>query len=369
MFHKQRYSTGVAPSTHMMRAAYKYRNYIIPSALAYGARNLKSSSSGPRHSGLSGQGYYGSKQKGSAVPIKGKRQRRKPRRTHCKGVKGKAGKEICQIKKAIKALKFSENASLGRMTYRKLQSFRVISADNLQAVSSDGGNDTTQMETTLANLKYYDPANPGTLVTAAATTGTYQRNFLFKSITSKLVLRNNYQSDATVKIYLCKAKDDTDISPSTAWSTGIATSGNVSSITQLNQYPTDNDLFNDLYSVKVAGTYVLSPGQSCSVSHTEKDIEYDPATVDNHNLLYQKEYKAFKWMTVVSGVLSHDVSADDQGIAQAGVDGLVYTTHVVSYDAGVNLTFVHNVISLDTPATSFVQSHQPIADNQAYSVA
>ncbi len=190
-----------------------------------------------------------------------------------------------------------------------------------------------------------------------------------------LVTNNNIwqqklvQSDCNLKVYLCKAKDDTSITPSSAWSSGLADSGNVSAITQLNQFPSDTDLFNDLWSSKVAGNFTLSPGQTASVSHTVKNVEYDPSLVDTHNLTYQKEYKAFTWMFVVSGVLSHDTTLNEQGMAACGVDFSHHVSTVISYDAGTNIKYVHVVENLDTPTNGFVQSHQPVPDNISYSVA
>jgi len=308
-------------------------------------------------------------QKGNAKPLKGKRQRKKPKRTHCKGVRGKAGKEIHQIKKAIKELKYSENASLGKLTYRKHDVYRALSTQNSQQVFIANGSTLTLMESALANLKFFNPSNPGTLITANGATGTYQRKYLFKSMTSKMVLRNNYQTDCSFKVYLCTPKDDTNQSPSDAWTAGIADNGNIAAISTLNQYPSDTDIFKDLWHTKVKGSYDLSPGQSVSISHSVGNVEYDPATADTHSLEYQKDFKNFVWMVVLTGTLSHDSSLDEQGISPAGLDIERKNTYVVSYDAGVNISFIYLDQSLDTPTNGFVQSHQPVPDNVSYSAA
>lgn len=312
--------------------------------------------------------YMSTPNKGGAAPLKGKSQRRKKVRTHCKGVKGKAGKEICSIKKAIKELRYSENASLGQMTYRDLVVGRILSFNNKQKVSNQAGSTTTSMESTLAFLKFFDPNNGETLLTADGGAGTYQREYRFKSVTSNILLRNNYQSDAKLKVYLCKPKIDSSTSPGAAWTNGIVDNGNVTDKDDLNQFASDYDVFRDIWSAKLLGKFTLSPGQSTSVSHTEKDIIFDPATIDGISETYQKAMKSFTFLVVLEGTLSHDTISDQQGIAAAGVDYIKKTTYVVSYDAGANISYVHLASSLDTPSNVFVQSHQPIPQNISYKV-
>lgn len=347
-------------------------NYWAPPVAAYAASNLKMSG-GPMKSGLGGQGF-----RGSAAPIPSKPadsyQRKKKRfqkARKCRNMKGmKLKKEVCKLSNQIKELKNSESASLGKMTYRVMTPKRLLAATNTQGVTTMVINRTSDYEDALSRLKYYDPATPGTLITAAAATGTYQKNFLLKSIYAKLELRNNYQSDCEVTVYLCRVKADSSINPSAAWGDGITTdAGSIAASSELAQYPTDYDVFNDLWSCKRVVHKILSPGESTTASHSLQDIEYNPALVDEHSANYQQRFKCAEWLIVVRGCLSHDTAQDEQGLSQSGVDIIHHKTWKVSYDAGVNLSYIETNVALDTPTNGFVQSHQPIADNQAYSVA
>lgn len=348
----------------------RYGSYGAPAAVGAAAMAVPYLKNG---GGLSGQGF-----KGGAAPIPGRsadapsRRRKKFQKAKkCRNMKGMAlKKEVCKLSNQIKELKSSESASLGKMTYRKNFPYRVLCNDNKTGVLNIPLNRTTEYEETLALLKYYDPATPGTLITAAAATGTYQKNFLVKDIYSKLVLRNNYQTDVSITVYLCKVKADSSISPYTAWEDGITTdAGNVTSKFSPNQYPTDYDVFNDLWSTKRVIHKTLSPGESTTASHTISDVEYNPALVDEHSATYQSRFRCAEWLVVVRGMPSHDTALDQQGLSAAGVDIVKYNTWKVSYDAGVNLSFIMESDNLDTPTNGFVQSHQPTPDNIAYSVA
>jgi len=292
-----------------------------------------------------------------------KRRRRKPIT--------KKGKTLRTMKSQIRSLQQSERQSLGQMTARNIYSQRVLASANQQQIATISNPlSTTTIENALGNLKFFDPANPGTLVTASMAVGSYQRNVLFKSVTSKLLVRNNYQTDVNVKVYLAQIKDDTNFDISSAWVNAVADGSNMVGTTELGQYPSDYNQVNDLYKVSMLSKASLSPGQSMTCSHTVKDIEYDSSTVDSHGLIYQREYKSFQFLLVITGQLGHDTVSDQQTHLEAGVDCQVLDTYVVKYDAGINITYTHVNNYMDSAFTNLgVQSHQPTPDNIAFSIA
>lgn len=308
--------------------------------------------------------------RGSAAPLKS--ASRKPRKARChkyKGVK-QMSKDICHLKRSVKELKMSDDSSTGTLTYRNIHAGRLLSGVNQQGVTSINCCDTASYELVLSYLKFFDPANPGTLVTADGSSGTYQRNMYFPSVTMKTLFRNNYQTDVNLKVYLCEVRDDTDGTPTTMWSAGIANGTNLTNISELGQYPSDYDVLTDVYKLKVVLNKSLSPGESATISHSVKNIEYDPATKDTHSLSYQKEYKSFFFLPVVSGTLSHDTVQNEQGICAAGVDYRVDYTYIAKYSAGINIKYTHvDLTGLDAFTNGAVQSHQPIPDNTGYSIA
>lgn len=347
--------------------AFAIRNKGAIAAAAASMLASRMKRGGPIHYGLSGEGY-----KGGAAPIKGKsyrkRGRRKPRYTKSNT---KLTKEVASLRKQVVDLKHSENASLGKLTYRKYRAQTMKCNANEQASSRFEVNRTTEMEGVLAQLLYYNPSAPATLVTADGTSGTYQKQFLFKSVYSKLLLRNNYQVDVEVIVYLAKPKVDTSINSSTALTNAIADdAGNVTASTQFGVFPNDFDTFRDLWTLKRVASKDLCPGQSTEVSHSEKDIFYDPALTDSHSLAYQKGFKNFGWFVLIRGTVGHDTAVlGEEGTMQCGVDIMQQDNFVVEYDAGVNLSYIYVDNTLDTPTNGFVQSQKPVADNLAYSLA
>lgn len=294
-----------------------------------------------------------------------RKSRKRPRLPSNRKVK----KEVLTLKKKVRDIEHSENASLGKMTYRRKVADRIIVSENAQQVSVYNANTTGRYEAVLANLKYYNPSDPANLVTASAATGTYQKDFLVKNISSKLTLRNNYQSDVEVLVYLCQPKNDTDQSPSAAWSLGIADDpGNITAYSDWGNLPTDFDTFRNFFKTKRLCLKTLSPGQSVQVSHGVKDVFYDPAMTDAHALDYQVHLKSFAFLVIIRGTLGHDTTLDEQTMMSAGVDTYQEDTMIVSYNAGVNLSFVHVDTTLATVTNGAVQSHQPTPDNVGYSV-
>lgn len=328
--------------------------------------------------GAAGAGYaYSQYQKGGAAPLSGKntgfklRQRKqRAERKKCKKLSGYAlKKEVCQLKNAVKDLKHSEAASLATLTYRKIRSDRELAVETQQNAGVKNIVTTTNLETVINELLYYDPSNPTVLINADGALGSYQKNFLFKSISSKLRLRNNYQSDCEVTVYICTPKKDSSTNPTSAWTAGINDDpGSIGSFTEYGAYPTDTETFRDLWSAKRVAIKTLSPGQSCEVSHSVSDVNYDPAITDTIVSIFQRSIKSCVWLYVVKGCLSHDTVANEQGISACGVDVQQSDTYKVSYDAGVNLSYTIIDDTMNSASNAFVQSHQPAPDNVGYSV-
>lgn len=350
--------------------------YGVPTALSYGAsRAYKSYNApygGPMHTGLSGQGF-----RGGASPIKSgsykrSRKRRKQKAKQFKKLtNNKIKKEIVSLKNKVKDLEHSENASLGRYTRRDLVPHQIVAGNNVQSTITFPINSADTYARVLSGLKYYNPSNPSTLITADASTGSYSKDFLVKSLYSKLTVRNNFQTDCTATVYLCVVKTDTSQTPLGSWNDGIDTdAGSVTSTTELAQYPSDFDVFNSTWRIEKSVRKDLSPGQSFECSHSLKDLEYDPALINEEDAVYKKNDKSSAWLVVVHGTISHDTAVNNKvGYAPSGIDMVQSSTWKVEYNAGVNLSYVDSVNDLSIPTNTYVQSHQPKPDNIGYSVA
>lgn len=346
-------SAGVASARYLGKAAYRYRVPLIAGAAGGMASSLYSS---PRDIGPRDLSGY---------PL---------RQSEMKGRKGKASQravtsEISQIKGKLRKLKKLDDATTGTLTYRVGLAYALSSARNKQFAAAYAANDTTQIEQALANTKYFNPATPGTLTTASSVAGTYQRNMLIDYSSLTLNIRNNYQVPCEIDVYLCTVKDDTNQGPVSAWNAAVPDGSNLTDSTDLNQYPTDYNTYNDLWKTKKLMSKLLQSGQQITVSHSTSDFEYDSATVDTHGLVYQKEYKCFAIMVVLKGVLAHDTVLDEQCINPAGLDIEQKRVMKVKYSAGINISYSQVVNTYDTITNTSVVANKPVSDNQSYSVS
>lgn len=227
---------------------------------------------------------------------------------------------------------------------------------------------TTTLEDAMAFLRYYNPAVPGTLTTADANTGTYNRQIHFASIATKFTVRNNYKVPCHISIYSCTPKHDTNIAPMSFYGSGATDQGGVATTSPL-LFPSDIQLVKENWSMKRVKNTLLQPGAQTSASHYLKGIDYNPSVVDTHTLQFQKKYGGHQWVVRIEGVIGHDTVAADYLTMQSQVDTIVDFKFVITYDAGVNL----NDFSVDDNSSasftnSGVVSNKPASSNQAYSL-
>lgn len=272
------------------------------------------------------------------------------------------------LAKAVKKLRIATESDQGVLTYRWRQTYRCLSSVNGQSLTNVPILLNGVLETILAQLRYYNPSTPTTLVTADGASGTFMKDFTFDKIYTSIVCRNNYQVPVKVRVYLCKVKDDTSIEPTTAFSNGLADIGNPSSTSPL-VYLTDSPQFTDLWKIHSSEIAQLQPGEEMKMSYTVPTFQYDPSLVDSHNQAYQTRYHGCVFVVRTEGVLGHDTSADQQGTLAAGVDIQMDRTFVVKYSAGADIEYLVVNDESDTFTNGGVTSQKPIPDNIAYSVS
>lgn len=274
------------------------------------------------------------------------------------------------LKAKVKQLESKMKSDQAYHTYKSTTTTQLLSTVNTVNYTTLTGVDMATMETAMANLRYYNPSAPGTLVTANAATGTYSRQVHFTSIYSGGTIVNNFQVPCEVKLYLCKVKGDTSITPTTYYSNGVTDQVISGSASNIDLYPTEIDVLKEQYNVKCYKSKLLQPGQSFKFSHSIKNIDYDPSLFDSHSLTYQTKYKNFVWMIRVNGVIGHDTAvAGEVGNLQAGIDIEQLIIHKITYDAGTNLNDIYISDTRDTFTNGGVVSNKPVSDNQSYSVS
>lgn len=227
----------------------------------------------------------------------------------------------------------------------------------------------TKLEEVLAQLRYYDPAAPTALVNADGTSGSYQKEFYFKRIYSKMTVRNNFQIPHQVRVFFCMPREDTSITPLAAFTNGLTDVGNPTSTSPL-VYFNDSPQFRDLWKVVSSKSMWLEPGQQRSLSYSLKPFQYDPSLADSHSLTYQRRYGSLVAFIRLEGPLSHDSTTQTQvGIQQTRLDIYADTTFEVRYSAGADIEYITIDDNSVAATAAYVCSNKPVADNQSYSIS
>lgn len=284
----------------------------------------------------------------------------------------KAYRKKTTLRKQVKTLKKAVESDNAHHTYKQVQTGTFSSAVGLCNHDSLTINTAGNIEGYCANLRYFNPATPGTLTTANPATGTYSSKIHFDNVYSKLMLRNNYQVPVKVKVYLVKPKGDTNINPHTYYSNGITDQviggGDETTPTI---YLNDIDVFKEQWSIKVLKDVVLDAGAWCEVKHSTGKFDYDPSLFDSHTVAYQPKFKSAVFMIRLEGVLGHDTTVTTEHTNLAGqVDYMRTTVAKITYDAGVNLNDIYISDGRDASFTNGgVVSSKPVADNIGYSLS
>lgn len=321
-------------------------------------------------------GYGTTKRRRGTIPTRGymlaKTKTRKRRKRNLYKRKRFSSAKLYKMNRQLRNVTRKVKNDQAYHTFKLADSNRFVIANIGECLHSQvAAISTTSQETAMANLRYYNPSVPGTLVTANAATGTYSRIVHIESMTTKLNIRNNYQVPCIVTVYCCKPKQDTNVAVLTYYSDG-ATDQVISggSVVTPPLYITDIDLVNESWKVKKLKKRYLRPGDEITVRHSEYNIDYDPSMVDTHNLAYQAKYKNYALITRLEGVIAHDTAADESAMYLAGIDTQYTHIYKFIYDAGVNLNDIFIDDNRDQSFTNGgVVSNMPIADNQSYSVA
>jgi len=281
---------------------------------------------------------------------------------------GKGKSKVNKLSQTVRNLKRSAEADQGMLTYRHRTTGSCLSSVN--AITYDGQNilSSSFYEAVLAQLRYYNPSSPSTLVQADGATGTYMKDFYFEKVFAKLTVRNNYQVPCKVTVYSCKVKSDTSVSPVNAITNGLTDVGAPSATSPI-VYPSDSPQFRDLWSVVATTKKVLQPGEEMVVGYSAKPFTYDPSLFDSQTETYQARVGAFTYLIRTEGVLGHDTSAAQYGTLQSGVDWQIDRTVKVKYSAGADIEYVYVVDASYTFTNGGVCSSKPVADNIPYSVA
>lgn len=297
--------------------------------------------------------------------VKDKRKRKRRRTVYRK--KGGVRRQTKKLAKQVRDLSKKVNNGQGILTYYARDAAAVIATANTQSYSTVASVGVGQLETALAELRFFNPSAPGTLIQGSGASGTYSRKYMF-DVYGKLHVRNNYQVPCIVTIYTCVVKDDTSITPTVAFTQGLVDVGNPSNTSQL-LYLTHSPQFNQLWKIASTKRLILQAGQELDMTHSTGKFQYDPALTDSHADDFQAKNKAFAFVVRVDGVLAHDSSAAQYGFSAGGVDCVWTFKYTIRYEAGVDISYIVVADAVDSFTNGALVSSYPIADNIGYSAS
>lgn len=347
------------------------------STLSVGGLGYYTYNRNPRKSMPKAKTYRRRRVSHKGVPYTKKYIKRKPRvgkrnvtttkriKRHARRRRPNLRQEVAQIKKELKH---------DLSTYHH----RVADTNSLGASANQCGyfNWNTfnfqELRLVMDKFRYFDPSNPGTLITAVdLAAGGFHRNILLKKTYSKIRIKNNYIAPAKVTLYLCKVKADSNLSPLDAFEDGMATQAIGFTSSNPLYYLTDSSSFGKMYQIVQTKTKVLMGGQSLTNNATSDNITIDENWFDIHPELYQKQLKQHIWLVRVEGTLAHNEAA---GVYQVGkqnarVDIELYSKYEFQYDSGgVSLNDLGAEGNWDTFSSAAVVSMKK-TDNEVLQVS
>lgn len=272
-------------------------------------------------------------------------------------------KDIC---KRVKKIESDLKGVMSTLIFREWIGDQLTTSINTSAYEAITINDQTWIETAIAQMRYYDPATPGTIVVANGATGTYQRVFRVKS---SVIMegKNNYQIPVTVEIHSMACVADTGNSSYAYALTCLGDNSNLDLTSPIINLRDARNL-GDLWKVEASKFITLLPGETFSIEKTLDYIDYDPSEYDNHTLIYQPDWKSFQFLVGVTGGIAHDkTTVTNCGLSAGGIDWVAKRQSVIRYNAGgPAMTYVYGVSALDAMAAGPIVS-QVVVDNQEYS--
>lgn len=275
---------------------------------------------------------------------------------------------VAKVAKQVKEIKHQLKNDFALHTNRKIDTLSVKSDFAEQAIFDIEMNTSSRLQGAVANLRYFDPSTPGTLITADASVGNYSRKLSIKNVNSTTILRNNFIVPCNIAVYECFPKDDTSLSPLACMINGLVDQyASTPLTTQPGIFPTDVDQFNEIWGVRKVTTKKLQAGQSYVHKYNSGKYEFDPSVYDSHNLNYQKQWKAAVLLIKIWGDVGHDSTAGaNVGLMKCGVDYYQTRTVTIQYDAGTSLNDFSIEDNQALDGANAVLSNKAIADNQPF---
>lgn len=278
-------------------------------------------------------------------------------------------KKNAPLKKRVRNLERQVNKLDSKYVYRRVEGEQVTALKNEAGWFESVKSTPSGLESAFANLKYYDPATPGTLVTAGINSGTYSHDYRI-SAHSSINIRNNDLVPINVKLYLVKAKGTVSDTPLTLLDAGLVDNGGTAKTSTMIHLSDGDDMIKPYWTYKLVKDIRLMPGGEFISKYSTGEYDYDPAKFDTIAETYQPLTKTFAWVVRVQGVVAHDkTTTGNVGTIAAAADIIIKTFYSCKYNSGGASLYTIGVSDvLDTMAAGPVVS-QVSMRNQEYSLA
>ncbi|AXQ66587.1 MAG: capsid protein [Circoviridae sp.] len=317
-------------------------------------------------------GYKSSYKSRKRTRVSGKRTNTK--RVYKKSRKSRPKSALKTLQKQVRTLQKEQEVDMGTLIYRQRSIRQTTSAQLGALYDYFAMSDKTFNELLCTKLRIIDPSNPGTFLTPNLQ-NVDAFSIYVKSAYAKISCRNNYQVPVVLDLYAVRVKNDNGYSPKSAVEQGITNiGGGALSQTSPLVFPSDSNVFRDLWKIDMHKKIKLEAGQTAEMSFNIGSYDYDPSFADSHQDDYQVSFKSCAFFWRVSGVHGHDVNDITKvGLLQSGVDCLIDMKYVVRYAAGGDVEFLEVLDESDLTATPTdgvdVIANKAVSDNQVYAVA
>lgn len=267
------------------------------------------------------------------------------------------------LKKRVRRLEIDNSAQMSNLLYKEISTDYIETDPNVATYTSYSITSKSQMAKPMAQLRYYNPSAPSTLITADAADLAETNKVMFRNIYAGITLKNNYRAPVKVTVYCLETKSDTNTGPNAQMDAAIADQVLQQGATTWNKanpniYPTELTFFKQKWKVLDSCTKVLANGRSMTCRCNIPNFWYSPAYNDVNTNNFTTKYKSRVFYVRTQGVLGHEAAGVTDGADVGYIGGSLDVSQLirynVRYDAGgpsLNLIYVDNPAA-DTSTTA-----------------
>jgi hypothetical protein len=214
-------------------------------------------------------------------------------------------------------------------------------------------NDSTTNEAALGNLRFFNPAVPGTLTSANAASGTFLRKYEFKYMKVDMTWRCASTNGGTVTAMIVLPKRNGDDTPLTTFTNGIADQGVGGALVkeQPSIWITDSAQFNEKYKIVKKIHKHLEPGQQLTLSYNTGCYRYDPTAFDDDPTSVRKDAKqVFMVASILGDLVGEQGNPFTVTYGQTSMQFMMSQQWKVEYDAGC--PGIRDIVNQSLPGTT-----------------